>query len=40
MVVAVRDPIGYRKPMPLAVKGVAADGSYLLRTLTLGAACP
>ncbi|HEU4608908.1 MAG TPA: DUF4832 domain-containing protein, partial [Chitinophagaceae bacterium] len=38
MVLVVRDPNGYRKPLPLAIKGRAADGSYLLRTVVVGAA--
>ena len=28
----VRDPNGYRKPLPLAIRGVQSDGSYLLNS--------
>lgn len=35
VVVVVRDPHGYRQPMPLAINGAAADGSYHLYDLTV-----
>lgn len=40
LTVAVRDPAGYRAPLPLANDGVAADGSLALRTIELGATLP
>lgn len=33
--VKIVDPNGYRKPLPLAITGQQADGSYILATLTL-----
>ena len=41
LVVKIKDPINYRSPLPLAIQGRRADGSYLLRAdITLGAAGP
>jgi hypothetical protein len=31
----IRDPSGYRKPLPLANSGRTADGSYLLGSLKI-----
>jgi hypothetical protein len=39
LVVTVRDPIGYRDPLPLAIEGRRGDGSYLLASVTV-VACP
>jgi ribosomal protein L14 len=37
MYLIVRDPVGYKKPLPLAVSGRNADGSYLLKSnITVG----
>jgi Domain of unknown function (DUF4832) len=37
----IRDPLGYRQPLPLAVQGRNADGSYLLRSnILLGTSGP
>ena len=38
MVMIIRDPRGYRKPLPLAITGRATDGSYLLRSILVTAA--
>jgi Domain of unknown function (DUF4832) len=41
MYLIIRDPSGYRQPLPLAVQGRNADGSYLLRSnIVLGVAGP
>src|SRR4029077_6607559 len=32
MYLIVRDPIAYRQPLPLAIAGRKADGSYLLKS--------
>jgi hypothetical protein len=32
MFLIVRDPQGYRQPLPLAISGRNADGSYLIRS--------
>ncbi|HEY8732988.1 MAG TPA: DUF4832 domain-containing protein, partial [Puia sp.] len=41
MFVVVRDPNGYRQPMPLAISGRNSDGSYLLRSnITVGTGAP
>lgn len=37
LVMIIRDPLNYRSPLPLAVNGRAADGSYLIRSVVLGA---
>ena len=31
----IRDPTGYRQPLPLAIKGKNDDGSYTLKTITI-----
>ncbi len=37
MYLIIRDPLNYKKPLPLAITGVNADGSYLLRSnITVG----
>jgi hypothetical protein len=37
MYLIIRDPIAYRQPLPLAIAGRKADGSYLLKSnITLG----
>lgn len=37
----IRDPNGYRQPLPLAIGGRNGDGSYLLKTnVTIGGAAP
>jgi len=37
MYLIIKDPVGYRKPLPLGITGVNADGSYLLRNnITVG----
>ncbi len=36
LVLQVKDPSGYKKPLPLAITGRAADGSYAIRTVTVG----
>ena len=37
MYLIIKDPNGYRKPLPLAITGVNSDGSYLLRSnITVG----
>ena len=33
--VVIRDPVNYRKPLPLAILGRSSDGSYLLSNLAL-----
>ncbi len=33
----IRDSTGYRQPLPIAITGRAADGSYLIGTVTVGA---
>ena len=38
LVLMIKDPKGYKAPLPLAITGRAADGSYLLRTVTISAA--
>jgi PKD repeat protein len=38
MYLILRDPNGFRFPLPLGITGVNADGSYLLKNLTLGVA--
>ncbi len=37
LVLMIKDPKGYKAPLPLAITGRAADGSYLLRTVTVSA---
>jgi hypothetical protein len=38
MYLIIRDPVGFRKPLPLGITGVNSDGSYLLRSnITVGA---
>src|SRR5579863_4582412 len=38
MYLIIRDPLGFRKPLPLGITGVNSDGSYLLRSnITVGA---
>ena len=38
MYMIVRDPVGYKKPLPLAISGRNSDGSYLIRSnITVGA---
>lgn len=32
MYLIIKDPVGYRKPLPLGITGVNSDGSYLLRS--------
>ncbi len=37
MYLIIRDPVGFRKPLPLGITGVNSDGSYLLRSnITVG----
>jgi ribosomal protein L14 len=37
MYLIIRDPLGFKKPLPLGITGVNADGSYLLRNnVTVG----
>ena len=37
MYLIIRDPLNYKKPLPLAITGVNSDGSYLLRSnITVG----
>ncbi|MDP4129607.1 MAG: PKD domain-containing protein, partial [Bacteroidota bacterium] len=37
MYLIVKDPVGYKKPLPLAISGRNADGSYLLKSnITVG----
>lgn len=36
----IRDPNGYRKPLPLAIQGVQADGSYLISAVTVAGSTP
>ncbi len=31
----IRDPNGYRKPLPLSISGVNSDGSYLIKAVTV-----
>jgi hypothetical protein len=31
----IKDPLGYRKPLPLAITGRNSDGSYLLKNITI-----
>lgn len=33
--VKIKDPTGYRLPLPLAIQGRQADGSYVLKTVTV-----
>lgn len=35
IVLVIRDPSGYRQPLPLAIEGRDADGSYLLKNFTV-----
>ncbi|MEJ0083041.1 MAG: PKD domain-containing protein [Puia sp.] len=37
MYLIIRDPVGFRKPLPLGITGVNSDGSYLVRSnITVG----
>ncbi len=38
--IIVRDPTGYRDPLPLAINGINADKSYTLSQVTIGAGSP
>lgn len=38
LVVIIKEKKNYRQPLPLAINGRAADGSYFVRTVVLGAA--